>query len=91
MPNVRDLATTFGWRTARPIEADEVRINAQPRLQELKALCDQYGVRLTVLVFPTLIEDHDDVLISLGKSNGIPVLVPEQPGARGPFSAMGYI
>jgi hypothetical protein len=84
MPNVRDLATTLGWRTARPVTADEVRNNAQPRLQELKVLCDQYGVRLTVLVLPSLIEDHDDVLISLGRSDGVPVLVPEQPGALGP-------
>ncbi len=81
MPRVRDLATTLAWRPAHWNTAQEVRTKTQPRLLELKALCDQYGVRLTVLVMPSLWEDHSDVLVSIGEANEIPVLVPETPGA----------
>jgi hypothetical protein len=81
MPDVRDLATTLGSRPASRISPDEVRVKAAPRLRELKALCDQYGSRLTILVPPSLAQDHAEILTFLGEDAGIRVLIPEQPGA----------
>src|SRR5262249_5049898 len=57
LPNVRDLATILGRQHAKLHTPDEVQAKAEPRLQELKALCDLYGVRLTILVLPSLLED----------------------------------
>jgi len=81
LPNVRDLVTTLGWRRPAPLSADEVRFKAEPRLRELKTLCDQYHVQLTILVPPALSQDRSDVVVSLGENIGLRVLIPEQPGA----------
>ena len=83
MPKVPEMAMILGLRPAPPVSADEIRYKAEPRLRELKSLCDQYGVRLAILVPPARRQDHADIVVSLGEHIGIPVLVPEPGGAMG--------
>ena len=80
MPDVTELATKLGWRPAQPVIPETVRVKAAPRLTELKRLCDEHGSRLTILVPPSIGQDHAEVLASMGKIAGVRVLIPEQPG-----------
>jgi lysophospholipase L1-like esterase len=75
------LATVLGWGSSPRVSAEEVRLKAEPRLREMKELCDQYGSRLTIVVPPARRQNSDDVLVSLGNDAGIRTLIPEQPGA----------
>jgi hypothetical protein len=84
MPGMGTLALTLTMRPAPPVGPEEVRLKAWPRLRELKELSEQYGIRLTVVVPPSLKQDHADVLASAGKEAGIRVLIPEPPGAMQP-------
>jgi len=81
MPDMRDLATAFGRRRAPRVDPEEVRLKTEPRLRELKDLCDQYGSRLTIVVPPSPRQNNDPVLASAGNSAGIRTLIPEEPGA----------
>jgi hypothetical protein len=49
-------------------------------LGEMKELCDRYGVRLTIVVPPTLAADRTDVLKEAGRASYVRVLVPVEPG-----------
>lgn len=87
MPDARDMATVLAWRKAEIVGPDVVRAKAAPRLKELKELCDQYGIRLTIVVPPVILtkavwetKDNPAALASAGAEVGVPVLVPEQPG-----------
>ncbi|MGB7555608.1 MAG: hypothetical protein WBM04_14640 [Candidatus Korobacteraceae bacterium] len=80
MPDIGDLTTVLGFRPAPHLSESEVQRGIGPRLRELKSLCDQYGSRLTVLIPPSLGDDHAEAVRSLGSELGIRVLVPVEPG-----------
>jgi hypothetical protein len=84
MPDMRDLTTVLAWRRAPKISVSEVQQKGEPRLVELKTLCDQYGSRLTILIPPVLSDDHADVVREEGATLGMRVLIPEKPGALEP-------
>jgi lysophospholipase L1-like esterase len=52
-----------------------------PRLQALKAVCQQYGVRLIVLL-PAVLDSHEKTKGALAacRRQGIPALLPYVPG-----------
>ena len=81
MPDMGDLTVVLGWRPAPKVTAEDVQLKAAPRLKELKALCDTYGSRLTILIPPSLKEDYAGVIEQLGSEMEIRVLVPEPAGA----------
>ena len=83
MPDVQNLTTALVRRPSTVVSSDEVRDKASPRLRELKELCDQYGVRLAILIPPSLRDDHAEVVTSIGNSLGIPVLDPYPTGSMG--------
>jgi len=80
LPDMRDLATRLAWVRVKPADPAAIKEVATPRLLEMKKLCDQYGVRLTVLVPPTLAKDRTDVLEEAATAAGVRVLVPVAPG-----------
>jgi len=80
MPDLRDLAVKIAWNQATPLTPEVVRAGAIPRINELKELCDEYGSHLTILIPPTMGENHADALASVSKDVGVRVLVPVQPG-----------
>jgi hypothetical protein len=80
LPDVQDLTTVLAWRQASKVTSAEVQQKADLRLKEIKALCDQYGSRLTILVPPALAEDHADVMRADGEAMDVRVLVPEKAG-----------
>ena len=81
LPDMREVATRLAWVPAPPSDPATVKKKATPRLLEIKKLCDEYGVRLTILVPPTLSNDRSDVLAEEARTLGIRVLVPVEPGA----------
>ena len=80
MPDVVNMTVVLGARPASNIPVSEVLLRSGPRLKELKALCDRYGSRCTILIPPTLTEDHAEDLAALGREIGIRVLVPVGAG-----------
>ena len=80
MPDVRNLTTVLAWQPASSISKEEARRKAEPRLREFKALCDQYGVRLIVLIPPSIRDVDATTLASIAKTLDIPLLFPEKPG-----------
>ena len=81
LPNVGTLVTVLAWQKPRKLQEEDVLRLAPPRLRELKALCDSYGVHLAILVPPAIAADHAEVLASLAESDGIPVVVPAVAGS----------
>jgi hypothetical protein len=84
MPDVRSLTTVLAWQPAVSVSNEEARRKAEPRLREFKALCDQYGVRLIVLVPPAIRDVDASTLSSVAKTLDIPLLMPEKPGEMSP-------
>lgn len=84
MPDARELAVVLGNRAAHETSAAEIERKSEPRLRELKELCNQYGSHLTILVPASLGEDHTAALQRVGNQVGVRVLVPERPGEMSP-------
>ncbi len=80
MPDMRDLAMRLAWVRDKAADPEVVRAKATPRLFEMKEICDEYGIRLTIVVPPTLAKDWSDVLEGAGEAAGVRVLVPVEPG-----------
>jgi len=80
MPDVRNLTTVLAWQPATHVSDEEARSKALPRLRELKALCDQYDVRLIILVPPSLRNLDANTLPAVAKAVDIPLLMPAKPG-----------
>jgi lysophospholipase L1-like esterase len=53
---------------------------AHQRLSDLAELSRNYGVRIVLLVPPTLHEDHSKEIQQIGEEAGLPVWVPSPPG-----------
>jgi lysophospholipase L1-like esterase len=53
---------------------------AQQRLPELHDLSETYGVKIVLLVPPTLHQDHSQEVQELGENSGVPVWVLVSPG-----------
>ena len=81
MPDIGSLATILGFRPAPPMADSEIRLKTEARLKELKSLCDEYGSRLTIVLPPTLGDDHADVIRATGDDLGIRVVNPVKAGA----------
>jgi hypothetical protein len=84
MPDVRNLTTVLAWQPATHVSDEEARRKAEPRLREFKALCDQYDVRLIVLVPPSLRDLDANTLPAVAKALDVPLLMPEKPGEMSP-------
>lgn len=80
VPHFRQLAGRIADHDPR-VDDDTVLVGrAKQRLPELRDLAQQYGVRIVVLVPPSLREDHSAEIQELGKQVGIPVWVLSPPG-----------
>jgi hypothetical protein len=82
MPDIGVLSNVLGFRPAPALDEADVQHKSEARLQELKALCDQYGVRLTVLIPPGLSKaDYAEDVSAIGRESGVRVLIPVQAGS----------
>jgi hypothetical protein len=82
MPDIGALTSVLGMRAAPPLSEPEVQRKSTERIGELKALCDEYGVRLTLLIPPGLSkEDYVEDVVTVGRQDGVRVLVPIEAGS----------
>jgi hypothetical protein len=80
VPNFRELAGRIADHGAH-VNNPEVLVGAaRQRLPELKDLAQTYGVKIVLLVPPTLREDHSREIQELGAEAGVGVWVLSPPG-----------
>jgi hypothetical protein len=80
IPNFRELAARIADHGPHVNDPAQLLAGAQQRLPELAELSQQYGVRIVLLVPPTLKEDHSKEIAQIGEADGVPVWVPSPPG-----------
>jgi hypothetical protein len=80
LPDAAELATVLGFRPAPPFSPRMVQSEIPFRLAELRALCQEYGVKVTLLVPPAADSEDGSALVSrIGAQTGVSVLVPAKP------------
>jgi hypothetical protein len=80
VPHFRELAARIADHGAHIHDPAVLLAMAQQRLPELRELGQTYGVRIVLLVPPTLRPDHSQEIQQLGDTIGIPVWVLTAPG-----------
>jgi hypothetical protein len=80
VPNFRDLAGRIADHSPHVSDPSILLGSSQRRLPELHDLAQTYGVRIVLLVPPTLHEDHSQEVQQLGDKVGIPVWLLSTPG-----------
>jgi hypothetical protein len=80
IPGVDRLASFFPAKPAPMLASNEVVSRVLPHLNALDQFCRQRGVRLVVVVPPTISEDASAEVKEAAARAGMPVLVPFRPG-----------
>jgi hypothetical protein len=80
VPNFRDLAARIADHSPHVDDPSVLLGMVQQRLPELHDLSETYGVKIVLLVPPTLHQDHSQEVQELGEKAGVPVWVPVPPG-----------
>jgi hypothetical protein len=80
VPKFRDLAGRIADHGPHVNDPNELVGAAQQRLPQLAELSREYGVRVVLLVPPTLHEDQSTAIRQIGEAAGIPVWVLSPPG-----------
>ena len=80
VPHFRELAARIADHGAHIHDPSVLLATAQQRLPELRELGQTYGVKIVLLVPPTLRPDHSQEIQHLGDTIGVPVWVPSPPG-----------
>jgi hypothetical protein len=80
IPDFRELAAHIADHGAHVHDPVKLSAAAKQRLTELAALSNEFGIRILLLVPPTLHEDFSAQIVQIGESTGVPVLVPSPPG-----------
>jgi hypothetical protein len=80
VPNFRDLAARIADHGPHVNDPSVLLRMAQQRLPELHDLSETYGVKIVLLVPPTLHQDHSQEVQELGENSGVPVWVLVSPG-----------
>ena len=79
VPHLQDLFSLINPRPAIP-EGRELEAISIPRLQRLERLCDQYGVKLILLLPPTLSSEGAIAeMVQAARMAGVDVSVPIDP------------
>jgi hypothetical protein len=80
VPHFRDLAARIADHGPHIHDPAILLAMAQRRLPELHDLAQTYGVKIVLLVPPTLRPDHSQEIQELGEKVGVPVWVLSPPG-----------
>lgn len=80
VPHFRQLAGRIADHDPRVDDATVLVSRAKQRFPELRDLAQQYGVRIVVLIPPSLRDDRSEEIRELGEKFGIPVWIPSPPG-----------
>jgi len=80
VPKFRDLGARIADHAAHVNDAKQLMAMAQKRLPELAELQSECGVKIVVMVPPTLREDHSAEIQKVGESAGVSVWVLSPPG-----------
>ena len=80
VPNFRRLAGRIAEHGPHVDNTDILLNTAQQRLPDLASLAHTYGVKIVLLIPPTLREDHSKEIQEMGAKAGIPVWVLSPPG-----------
>ena len=80
VPNFRELAGRIADHAPHINNRDVLIGAARQRLPELKNLAQTYGVKIVLLVPPTLRDDHSREIQALAADTGVPVWVLSPPG-----------
>jgi hypothetical protein len=80
VPNFRELGGRVAPHGARINDPSILLGMARERLPELRDLAQSYGIKIVVLVPPTLREDYSSDVQQLGDKAGVPVWVLSPPG-----------
>jgi hypothetical protein len=80
VPRFRQLAGRIADHDPRVSDPALLVERARQRLPELHQLTEQYGVRIVLLIPPTLHEDQSAEIQALGDHVGVPVWVLVRPG-----------
>jgi lysophospholipase L1-like esterase len=80
VPNFRGLAARIADHTPHVNDPAALEGMTRQRLPELRDLAQQYGVKIVLLVPPTLHEDDSRPIQQIGAEVGVPVWVLSPPG-----------
>jgi hypothetical protein len=80
VPNFRELGARIADHGPHVNDPSILLGMARQRLPELRDLAQSYGVKIVVLVPPTLRQDHSLEVQALGEQVGLPVWVLSPPG-----------
>jgi len=80
VPNFRELGGRVAPHGARINDPSILLGMARERLPELRDLAQSYGIKIVVLVPPTLRQDYSSEVQELGDKVGVPVWVLSPPG-----------
>jgi hypothetical protein len=80
VPKFRDLAARIADHGPHVNDPRELMEAAQARLPQLAELSREYGVRIVLLIPPTLHEDQSSEIQQIGAKAGVPVWVLSPPG-----------
>ena len=80
VPNFRELAARIADHAPHINDPSLLLGMAQQRLPELHDLAQTYGVKIVLLVPPTLRQDHSQDVKEMGDRMGVPVWVLSPPG-----------
>ena len=80
VPKFRDLAARIADHSPHVSNPDDLKAASQHRLPQLAELSREYGVKIVLLVPPTLRQDYSSDIEKIGESAGVPVWVLSQPG-----------
>ena len=80
IPKFRDLAARIADHSPHVSDPKDLMAAARQRLPQLAELSREYGVRIVLLVPPTLRQDYSRDIQQIGDSIGVPVWVLSPPG-----------
>jgi hypothetical protein len=80
VPNFRELASRIADHGPHVNDPAILLARAQQRLPALRDLAQAHGVRIVLLIPPTLRQDHSREIQELGEQVGMPVWVLSPPG-----------
>ena len=80
IPKFRDLAARIADHSPHVSDPKDLMAAAHHRLPQLEELSREYGVRIVLLVPPTLRQDYSRDIQQIGDSAGVPVWVLSPPG-----------
>lgn len=80
VPHFRELAARIADHGPHIRDSSVLITTAAQRLPELHDLAQTYGVKIVLMVPPTLRPDHSDEVKQLGDKAGVPVWVLSPPG-----------